>query len=109
MNHVVRALILAAGLFASAGAFAASEVRDGNAIVTALKNERYSIGTSSMDKAALFGYLSDLKDREHLSGIVLRDGGSASQRKAIGSIAKTLELKAFVEDGGDLKPIEPAG
>jgi hypothetical protein len=37
---------------------------------------------------------------------VLKRGGNDDQRKVIGSIAKTLQLKAFEQDGGDLTPID---
>jgi hypothetical protein len=85
-------------------------VRDGNAMVVPVKGDKYSIDGSTMGKAELFGYISDLKDREKLTGLVLKKGGDDEQRRSIASIAKTLELKAFEQDGGDLKPIDaPAG
>lgn len=59
-----------------------------------------------MGKAELYGYMGDLRDREHITGIVLKRGGNDDQRRVIGSIARTLELKAFEQDGRDLKPID---
>ncbi len=67
---------------------------------------KFSIDGSTMGKAELFGYISDLKDREHLTGVVLKRGGDDEQRRIVGSIARTLQLKAFEQDGRDLKPID---
>jgi hypothetical protein len=108
MKSFMRGIVLALGLAVMGGAVAASDVRDGNAIVVPAKNDKFSIGGATMGKAELFGYISDLKDTDHVTGIVLKRGGSDEQRKAVGSIAKTLQLKAFEQDGGELKPIDPA-
>lgn len=108
MKKMMQAALLALGLVATSAAFARSDVRDGNAMVTPAKSDRYSIDGSTMGKAELFGYISDLKDREHLTGLVLKHGGSDDQRKVIASIAKTLQLKAFEQDGGDLHPLDSA-
>lgn len=106
MKSLVRGLVLAAGMVVAAGAYARSDVRDGNAMVQPVKSDRYSIDGSTMGKAELFGYISDLKDREELTGIVLKKGGSDEQRKSIGSIARTLQLKAFEQVDGELKSID---
>lgn len=108
MKNSMRGIVLALGLAVVGGALAASDVRNGNAIVTPAKNDKFSIDGATMGKAELFGLISDLKDTEHVTGVVLKRGGSDEQRRAIGSIAKTLQLKAFEQDGGELKPIEPA-
>lgn len=106
MKKMMRGLVLAAGMVVAAGAYARSDVRDGNAMVQPVKSDRYSIDGSTMGKAELFGYISDLKDREQLTGIVLKKGGSDEQRKSIGSIARTLQLKAFEQEGRELKSID---
>lgn len=106
MKNLMRGLVLTLGLILMTAAVARSDVRDGNAMVVPTKSDKYSIDGSTMGKAELFGYLSDLKDREHLTGVVLKRGGNDEQRKVIGSIARTLQLKAFEQDGGDLKPID---
>jgi hypothetical protein len=94
---------------ALAGVAMANDVRDGNAMVTPARGDKYSIDGSTMGKAELFGYLSDLKDTDHLTGVVLKRGGDDEQRRVIGSIARTLGLQSFEQDGGDLKPIaQPA-
>ncbi|MEP7044917.1 MAG: hypothetical protein ABI843_17775 [Dokdonella sp.] len=106
MKKLASGVILSLGLLAATSAFARSDVRDGNAMVQPVKNTKFSIDGSTLGKAELFGYISDLKDREHLTGVVLKRGGDDEQRKIIGSIARTLQLKAFEQDGGDLKPID---
>jgi hypothetical protein len=106
MKNLMRGTVLALGLLATAGAFARSDVRDGNAMVAPVKSDKYSIDGAIMGKAELYGYMGDLRDREHLTGIVLKRGGNDDQRHVIGSIARTLQLKAFEQDGGDLKPID---
>ena len=106
MNKLMRTLALSLGLVVAAGAYARSDVRDGNAMVAPVKQDKYSIDGTTMGKAELYGYIGDLRDREHLTGIVLKRGGNDDQRHVIGSIARTLQLKAFEQDGGDLKPID---
>jgi hypothetical protein len=105
LMNLVRGATLAFGLATMTGALA-SDVRDGNAMVVPEKGARYSIDGSTMGKAELFGYISDLKDREHVTGLVLKRGGDDEQRHVIGSIARTLQLKAFEQDGRNLKPID---
>lgn len=109
MKSILRAMLIVAVLLTSTVAMAASrDVRDGNVQVEPAKGDRYLIGGTTMGKAALFGYVSDLKDQETFSGIVLRKNDKATdeQRKSIASIAKTLELKAFTEERGTLTPID---
>ncbi|GAA0704413.1 hypothetical protein [Dokdonella soli] len=106
MKTLMRGALLALGLVVATGAFARSDVRDGNAMVTPVKGDKYSIDGVTMGKAELYGYIGDLRDREHLTGLVLKRGGDDEQRHVIGSIARTLQLKAFEQDGGDLKPID---
>lgn len=106
MKNLMFGAMLLLGLAVTASAFARSDVRDGNAMVTPVKADKYSIDGSTMGKAELYGYIGDLRDREHLSGIVLKRGGNDEQRHSIGSIARSMQLKAFEQDGGDLKPID---
>jgi hypothetical protein len=106
MNILMRGVVLALGLAVAGGAFARSDVRDGNAMIAPVKADKYSIDGTVMGKAELYGYIGDLRDREHLTGLVLKRGGNDDQRHVIGSIARTLQLKAFEQDGGDLKPID---
>ncbi|MEO5625699.1 MAG: hypothetical protein ABIQ70_06815 [Dokdonella sp.] len=106
MKNLMRGVVLTLGVAVSSGAFARSDVRDGNAMVAPVKADKYSIDGSIFGKAELYGYMGDLRDREHLTGIVLKRGANDDQRHVIGSIARTLQLKAFEQDGSDLKPID---
>ena len=106
MKNLIRSVVLTLGVAVMGSALARSDVRDGNAMVAPVKADKYSIDGSTMGKAELYGYIGDLRDREHLTGIVLKRGGNDDQRHVIGSIARTLQLKAFEQDGGDLKPID---
>ena len=107
MKKMTKSLIaaLALGLAMGGVAHARSDIKDGNAIVKPAKDSRYSIDGNTFDKATLYGYLGDLRDTDHITGIVLKSGGDDEQRRIIGVIAKTLGLKSFEQDGGDLKEI----
>lgn len=88
----------------------AADIKDGRAIVTPAKDDRYSIDSFTFGKAELFGYVSDLKDTKKITGIVLkakkgRDVATEEQKRAVGSIGNTLQLEAFVQDGKELVPI----
>ncbi|HEU4663913.1 MAG TPA: hypothetical protein VFS55_07770 [Dokdonella sp.] len=108
-TQMMRALALAVSLAAAGTAFARSDIRDGNAMVQPVKGDKYSIDGAIMGKAELYGYMGGMRDDDHITGIVLKRGGSDEQRRVIGSIAKTLGLKSFEQDGGDLKEIpQPA-
>ncbi|WP_440223085.1 hypothetical protein ACQQ2N_18700 [Dokdonella sp. MW10] len=97
---------LLAALFL-AGAVQAADVKDGRAMVTPAKDDRYSIDGFTFGKAELFGYISDLKDTKKITGIVLKNGKKASdeQKRVIGSVGKGLQIEAFVLEGKELVPI----
>lgn len=102
---MTRAAALAFGLVLAGSAFARSDIKDGNAMVKPAKDDKYSIDGVTMGKAELYGYMGGLRDDEHITGIVLKRGGTDEQRKIIGVIAKTLGLKSYEQDGRDLKEI----
>ncbi len=106
MIKIIRIAMLALGFVTAAAAFAAGDVRDGKAYVRPLKDEKFSINGYTMGKVELYGYLGQLRDDEHITGVVLRRGADDAQRKAISSSAKTLQIEAFEEDGTDLKPLQ---
>ena len=107
MKKMTKSLIaaLALGLAMGGVAHARSDIKDGNAIVKPAKDQRYSIDGNTFDKVTLYGYLGDLRDTDHITGIVLKSGGDDEQRRIIGVIAKTLGLKSFEQDGRELKEI----
>lgn len=89
----------------------AADIRDGRAIVTPAKQDRYKIDSYTFGKAELFGYISELKETKKITGIVLKNGRSESskatdeQRHSVASIGNTLHLETFTQDGGDLTPL----
>jgi len=105
MIKIVRIAILALGLVTAAAAFARGDIRDNRAWVKPEKGEKFSINGYTMGKVELYGYLVQLRDDEHITGVVLRHGADAAQKQAITSSAKTLQIEAFEEDGSDLKPL----
>jgi hypothetical protein len=105
MIKIMRVALLALGLLTMAVAFARGDVRDGKAYVKPEKGGLYSINGYKMGKVELYGYLGQLRDDEHITGVVLKRGGDDAQRKVITSSARTLEIQAFEEDGGDLKAL----
>jgi hypothetical protein len=109
MIKMMRIALLALGLLTMAAAFARGDVRDGKAYVKPIKGEKYSINGYMMGKVELYGYLGQLRDDEHITGVVLKRGGSDAQRQVITSSARTLQIEAFEEDGGDLKALPLGG
>ena len=105
MKTIVRIAVLAFGLMMAAAAFARGDIRDDRAWVKPEKGEKFSINGYTMGKVELYGYLGQLRDDEHIKGVVLRHGASDAQKQAIVSSAKTLQIEAFEEDGSDLKPL----
>ena len=95
-------------IFISATAMAGA-IRDGRAIVTPVKEDRYKIDSYTFGKAELFGYISELKETKKITGIVLKNGRDSKtteeQRHSIVSIGNTLQLETFTQDGRDLTPL----
>ena len=106
IKNTLRVVLLAFGLATMSLGFARSDVKDGNAIVKPAKNDKFTIDGSTMGKAELYGYMGDLRDRETFTGIVLKRGSTEEQRQVIASIAKALGLKAYAEEGRELKSID---
>lgn len=108
MKNLLRNALLALSLV-FAGAALAADIKDGNALVKPIKGERFAIDGNQLTKAQLFGYISEMKEAEGITGIVLRKGGDEEQRNIIRSIAGALELEAFEEEGRkQLKPLGAA-
>jgi hypothetical protein len=105
MNKFVRIAVLALGLVMAAAAFARGDIRDNRAWVKPEKGEKFSINGYTMGKVELYGYLGQLRDDEHITGVVLRSGADDAQKQAIVSSARTLQIEAFEADGSDLKPL----
>ena len=109
MKTIVRIAVLALGLVFAAAAFARGDIRDDRAWVKPEKGDKFSINGYTMGKVELYGYLGQLRDDEHIKGVVIRHGGSDAQKQAIFSSARTLQIEAFEEDGSNLKPLQVGG
>jgi hypothetical protein len=88
----------------------ATDIKNGRAIVTPAKEDRFTIDSFTFGKAELFGYISDLKDTKKITGIVLKDKkgkdvATEEQKRVVGSIGNTLQLETFVQQGKELVPI----
>ncbi|MBN8480682.1 MAG: hypothetical protein J0L88_03720 [Xanthomonadales bacterium] len=114
MKHVLGAFqaMLVAGFVAVllASSVHATDIKDGRAMVTPVKEDRFAIDAFTFGKAELFGYISDLKDTKKIKGIVLREKkgkaiASDEQKRIIGSIGNTLQLETFYQQGKELEPI----
>lgn len=108
IRNFAQAALLAGSLLSLSGGVAALDIKDGNAIVAPEKGDRYSIDGVIFGKVELYGYIGGLRDDDGITGIVLKRGATDAQRQVIGSIARTLGIQAFEQDGRELKPLEAA-
>lgn len=85
----------------------AADVDNGRLQVKPYKTDRFRTGAYIMGKMELYGYVADIKDREHITGIVLRDGDDASemQKHLIAVIAKSQKLDAFIDADDKVQPL----
>jgi len=98
------------GLLASlafAAAASASDVKDGNAWVKAVAQDKFEIDGSPMGKNMLLGYLQELKDSKHIEGVVLKnpEKATADHRHLLKVIADFLKISAYSAGKGQLDPI----
>lgn len=105
-----------AALALTATAFAASGIDNGRLLIKPSKNNTFAMEGYVMGKAELFGYIGDLKDRNKITGIVLRDADRATpeQKHALVVTAQAQHIDAMVEEHGKLEPLidplaKPAG
>ncbi len=96
---------LIASVLLAAGMAQAGSIKNGNAVVKAVEADKFQIDGTPMGKNMLLGYLQDLKDSKHITGVVLSnpDKASADQRHVIKVIADFLQIKAYAGDA--LEPI----
>ncbi|MEO8672434.1 MAG: hypothetical protein ABI411_14045 [Tahibacter sp.] len=99
-------VVLIAGLLLSAAA-TAGDVKNGNAYIKPVETDRFVIGGTPLGKNLLLARLQELKDSEHITGVVLRNADKASgeHRHLLKVISEYLEIAAFTEDGKNLAPL----
>ncbi|HSX59982.1 MAG TPA: hypothetical protein VLF18_07280 [Tahibacter sp.] len=88
-------------------AYAAKDVKDGNAYVKAVEKDQFLFQGNPLGKNMLLGSLQELKDEGKLTGVVLRnpDKASAEHKHLLKVIADYLQITAYSGDGKDLQPL----
>jgi hypothetical protein len=68
-------------------------------VVKPSKNDTFETGDYRFGKGELWGYVGDLKESKKIKGMLLRDGGKASdeQKHIIATIAQAQQLDAMIE------------
>jgi hypothetical protein len=102
-----RILLVLFALMFSVSAFAARDVKDGNAYVKPSGADKFLFEGNPLGKNMLMSSLQELKDAGKVTGVVLRNADKASdeQRRLLKVIADYLQISAFIEDGKELKPL----
>src|SRR4051794_21260033 len=100
MRNIILAAAVAA--FALGSAAHARDVQDGKLQVKPSKDGKYIVDAAKLGKAEFFGYVGDYVDNKKITGIMLRDGGNATdeQKHIVALTAKTQKIDAFIEIGG---------
>jgi hypothetical protein len=86
----------------------ARDAFDGDRVVIKpYKNDTFETGEYRFGKMELFGYIGDLKDSKHIKGMLLRDGGKATdeQKHIIVTIAQAQQVDALIELDGKEQPL----
>ena len=75
-------------------------------VVRPYKNDTFETGEYRFGKMELYGYIGDLKDSKHIKGVLLRDGGKATdeQKHIIATITQSQQLDAVIELDGKQQP-----
>jgi len=106
----MKRLLTALFFVLAAIAVQAADVKEGNAWVKAMAKDQFQIDGTPMGKNLLTGYLQELKESKHVTGLVLRnpDEASAEQKRLLRIIADYLQIRAYSADGGKLSPLPAA-
>ncbi|MGA9335667.1 MAG: hypothetical protein WBV39_15410 [Rudaea sp.] len=82
-------------------------IDNGQLQVKPYQQDLFETGAYRMGKAELFGYVGELIDNKHITGVVLRNGDHASavQKHIIAEIAQAQHLNALIELDGKLQPL----
>lgn len=105
MKRILLALFATFGL--AFAAYAAMDVKDGNAYVKAVDTEQFLFQGNPLGKNMLLSSLQELKDEGKLTGVVLRnpDKASAQHKHLLKVIADYLKIQAYSGDGKNLQPL----
>lgn len=88
-------------------AYAAKDVKDGNAYVKAVQKDQFEFQGNPLGKNMLLGSLQSIKDEGNLTGVVLRnpDKATAEHKHLLKVIADYLQIQAYAGDGKNLQPL----
>lgn len=105
MQRLIRGLVI--GLVLAGVAMAGDTVVDGRLQVTALRDGKYGVENFKLGKAELLGYVGDQVDTKKCTGVTLKHGeqANAEQKHVIVEIAQYWKIDAFIEQGGEVKPL----
>jgi len=94
-------------VFAAVSASARDAVDGERLVVKPFKNDTFQTGDYQFGKGELWGYVGDLKETKKIKGMLLRDGGKATdeQKHIIATIAQAQELDAVIELDGKQQPL----
>ena len=94
-------------LFAAVGASARDAVDGDRLVVKPFKNDTFQTGDYRFGKGELWGYVGDLKESKKIKGVLLRDGGKATdeQKHIIATIAQGQQIDAMIELDGQQQPL----
>jgi hypothetical protein len=105
-KFIITSTAMALLCFAAVG-HARDPIEDGKLQVKPAKDNTYEVGEYRFGKAEFFGYVGDLKDTKKITGIVLKKGdqASAEQKHVVFITAQTQQIDAFIDEGGQVKPL----
>ena len=83
------------------------QIENGRVIILPEKNGQFSVDKYTMGKSQLLGYVGDLKDTKHVTGVVLKRVGQATseQKHLVAEIAQYWQIEAFADSGDELTPL----
>jgi hypothetical protein len=97
-------------LFAAVSASARDAIDGERLVIKPFKNDSFQTGDYQFGKGELWGYVGELKETKKIKGMLLRDGGKATdeQKHIIATIAQAQQLDAMIElDGKQQALVDP--
>ena len=107
MHHFLIRSAACAFLFAAMSVSARDAIDGERLVIKPIKNDTFQTGDYQFGKGELWGYVGDLKETKKIKGMLLRDGGKATdeQKHIIATIAQAQELDAMIELDGKQQPL----